>query len=102
MQPPLQELIRFLADTQAADQILEGKFQPPEGTDIYTQKMLKELKMPDSIRNQPTTSHTIPTQEHIDSWNKQKESTASDTIAGISFSHYIAGAQDPTIAEFDH
>ena len=67
MQPPMQELIGFLADTQAADQILEGKFQPPEGTDIYTQKMIKELKMPDSIRNQPTTNPSISTQEHIDS-----------------------------------
>ena len=37
MQPPMQELIGFLAGTQAADQILEGKFQ----TDIYTQRCSK-------------------------------------------------------------
>ena len=35
MQPPLQELIGFLANNQAVDQILDGTFQPPEGTDIY-------------------------------------------------------------------
>ena len=63
--------------------------------------MILELKMPTSIRNQPNTNPTISTQEHIQSWRKQKEKTASDNITGLSFSHYIAGTYDPTIAEFD-
>ena len=64
-------------------------------------KMILELQMPNHIKHIPTTPATIPTHEHIQSWNKQKESTASDTKTGISFSHYIAGTQHPTIAEFD-
>ena len=63
--------------------------------------MILELQMPNHIKHIPTTPATIPTHEHIQSWNKQKESTASDTKTGISFSHYIAGTQHPTIAEFD-
>ena len=63
--------------------------------------MIAELQMPMSIQHQPTTSPIISTQEHIRSWRKQKEKTASDSITGLSFSHYIAGTYDPNIAEFD-
>ena len=63
--------------------------------------MIVELKMPDSIRNQSSTVNHITTKEHIQSWRKQKESTASDNVTGVSFSHYIAGTYDPHIAEFD-
>ena len=101
MQPPMLDLLGFLANTNMADQILQGTFQPPENVDLYTKKMLQELPMPEKIRDLPTTSSTISTKEHIQSWNKQKESTASDAKSGVSFSHYIAGTQHPAIAEFD-
>ena len=101
MQSPYTELLGYLSNTQTADQILQGTFQIPDATDPYIQKMILELRMPNHIKHIPTTPATIPTHEHIQSWNKQKESTASDTKTGISFSHYIAGTQHPTIAEFD-
>ena len=101
MQPPMSDLLGFLANTNTAEQILQGTFQPPENVDLYTKKMLQELRMPEKIRDLPTTSSTISTKEHIQSWNKQKESTASDAKSGVSFSHYIAGTQHPAIAEFD-
>ena len=63
--------------------------------------MIHDLKMPPTIRHQPSTSNHISTNKHICSWRKQKESTASDTISGVSFSHYIAGTYDSEIAKFD-
>ena len=101
MQPPLVNHLGYLAETPIADQILQGTYHPPEHLDKYTKKMIQELRMPDHLKNQPRTSATISTSEHIYAWRRQKESTASDSIAGISFTHYIAGTYDPTIAEFD-
>ena len=63
--------------------------------------MIAKLKMPESIRNQSSTVNHITIKEHIQSWRKQKESTASDNVTGVSFSHYIAGTYNPHIAEFD-
>ena len=101
MQPPLCQDLGFLAETHSANQILQGTYQVPNNVDKYTKKMIAELKMPDAIRNQPTTINHITIQEHIQSWKKQKESTASDNVNGVSFSHYIAGTYDSHIAEFD-
>ena len=101
MQPPLCHNLGFLAETTAANQILHGTYEVPNNVDKYTKKTIAELKMPDSIRNQSSTVNHITTKEHIQSWQKQKESTASDNVTGVSFSHYIAGTYDPHIAEFD-
>ena len=101
MQLSLCEDLGFLAENDIANQILQGTYSVPASLDIYTKKMIGELQTPPSICTQPTTCPTISTQEHIKSWRKQKERTASNSISGISFSHYIAVTHDPTIAEFD-
>ena len=51
MQPPLSDDLGFLADTTAADQILQGMYDIPATVDKYSRKMIHELKMPSTITN---------------------------------------------------
>jgi len=41
---PLRQLLGDLADTDAADDILQGTFVPPQGVDEYFVALLKLLK----------------------------------------------------------
>ena len=54
MQAPMSDLLGYLANTNTADQILQGTFQPPENVDSYTKEVLQELQMPKKIRDLPT------------------------------------------------
>ena len=60
MQPPMSDLLGYLANTSTADQINQGTFQPPESVDPYTKKMLKELQMPETtpVQTKNTTGTT--------------------------------------------
>jgi hypothetical protein len=40
---PLVEDFRYLADTTAAEQVLNRTYQPPDGTDCYTKLLLDQL-----------------------------------------------------------
>ena len=101
MQSPMVDILGHLADTPAAQQILDGSFIVPPEIDLYTRKMIRELRMPHSIQHSQPISSSISVDEHISSWRKQKESTASDSISGISFSHYIAGTHNQSLTAFD-
>ena len=49
MTEPLLTDLGYLADTQAAQMILDGTYQPPPGTDYYATLLINELRMPDAI-----------------------------------------------------
>jgi hypothetical protein len=59
MQEPLLSLIGYLADTQAAEDILHGTFETPPDTDKYTRLLIDELRMPDNIRIKPMTQTDV-------------------------------------------
>jgi hypothetical protein len=43
MTQPLQQDLGYLASTPQAQQILDGTYEPPPGTDPYAVKLLQEL-----------------------------------------------------------
>ena len=51
MQEPMVSELGYLADTPEAEQVLQGCYLPPEGTDKYMKDLLEELRMPQSIRD---------------------------------------------------
>ena len=97
---PLLSEIGLLADTEAAQEVLEGTWSPPEGTDIYTRLLLQEMKMPDVLRVATPMVSSISVDDHIQGWEKQKEQISS-APEGLHFGHYKAGISDEDIAEFD-
>jgi hypothetical protein len=100
MVQPLLSDLEYLADTTTADEILAGTYTVPPGVDIYTAKLIAELRMPDVIRNSPLTAATVTTEDHTNGWRRQKENVSSDPD-GLSFSHFKAGIEDELIANFD-
>ena len=100
MMSPLLEKLGYLADTEAAEEILAGTFEVPEGTCQYAKKLIAELEMPESVRKGGLNDDFVSTQDHISGWKKQKESISSDPD-GLTFSHYKAGIEEDTIAQFD-
>jgi hypothetical protein len=100
MMSPLLEELGYLADTDAAEEILAGTFEVPEGTCKYAKKLIAELEMPESVRKGGLIDDFVSTQDHISGWKKQKESISSDP-EGLTFSHYKAGIEEESIAQFD-
>ena len=100
MTEPLVTDLGYLADTEAAQRILDGTYDIPPGLDPYAALLIHELRMPASIRNSPFVTSRVETSEHQQGWNKQKETISADPD-GLTFSHYKAGASDDLIAQFD-
>jgi hypothetical protein len=99
MTDPQLDNIWYLAGTVEADLILAGTYQPPMDLDYYTKLFLKELHMPDNVRNNPMPHFEISPQSNQELWCKQKEAISSDP-EGLSYSHYKAGALDDDINAF--
>ena len=97
---PLLDDFGYLADTAAADQVLNGTYQPPDGTDQYAKLLLDQLYIPWEVTKMVPISVDISTKEHKQSWKKQNERTLSEPT-GLSFNHYKAASQDPLLADFD-
>jgi hypothetical protein len=99
MTEPLVSELGYLADTDAAESILNGNYDIPEGLDPYAALLISELRMPTSIRNAALVAPCVTTEDHSQGWKKQKESISADPD-GLTFSHYKAGATDDLIAQF--
>ncbi len=97
---PLVDDFGYLADTPAAEQVLNGTYQPPDGTDYYAKLLLDQLYIPWEVTKMVPISVSITTEEHKKSWRKQNERTSSEPT-GLSFNHYKAAAHDPMLADFD-
>ena len=97
---PLLTDLGYLADTPEAAAILEGSYIPPPETDKYAILFLQELRMPENVRNNPMSDVEVTPERNKAAWSKQKEAVSSEP-AGLTFSHYKAGAQDAAINRFD-
>ena len=100
MQPPLLDDFGYLADTIAADQVLQGCYQAPDGTDYYASLLLDQLYTPWEVSQLAPISVEISTEEHQKAWAKLKERTSAKPT-GLSFSHCKAAAQDKLLSDFD-
>jgi hypothetical protein len=84
---PLLDIFGFLMDNEErAQQVMDGTFVPPEGTDPLAVKLLETLKREDSIRALGPLDMTITPEDNQSGWKKQNEQTSSEPM-GLGFNH---------------
>ena len=99
MREPLLSDLGYLGTTAECDQILEGTYNPPPGTNEYTRELLQHMKcLP---LKYPPPKAEITTQMFKQGWKKIKEDTSAASISGVHFGHMKASAQDEFLAEFE-
>jgi hypothetical protein len=73
--------VALTADSDAAEQVLQGTYEPPEGTAKYAVLLLQqERAMPESIQRAGPIKAEISADEHVSGWKKQKERTSSEPL----------------------
>jgi hypothetical protein len=97
MTSPLVEDFGYLAQGPSTLAVLEGKYAPPPGTDIYACKLLRQLQMDPQVTAAPPMKDMFSVDQHIQGWRKAREFTATG-LKGITFSHFIAASHDPLLA----
>ena len=99
---PLLSEFGLTNDTEATQQVLNGTYQCPEGTDKYAALLLKHLSRPPLNPNAtpftPRTSITVA--DHVNGWKKAKERT-SPGKSGLHFGMYKAHLKRPVLAALD-
>jgi hypothetical protein len=98
LQPPLLSTIGLLADKPSVQQIFDGAFNTPLGTEYYATKLINELKKRENSEPPPSTK--ITAKENSEAGKKQRPSTASEPST-LGFPHFIIGAQDQEVSELD-
>jgi hypothetical protein len=100
MHPTLTDVIGFLAELPAANDILAGTFDTYNIANKVMRKVVEYLCMPDSVVKAGPIDPEISVTEHISGWNAQKERTASVRSA-LLFSDHKAAAQHPGLAKIN-
>ncbi len=99
MQPPLVNDFGYLAETEAAEQVLRRCYELPDGTDYYAGLLIDQLYCPWEVTQTIPITAEITTAEHIKAWQRQDKRTSSEPTS-LSFNHYKAASHDPTLATF--
>ena len=80
-----------MGDTECSQQILEGTYEYPPDTDIWTKKILHEAQHTFSRMSGTEIATTISTADFQQYWKRVDERTSS-SFSGVTFSHYKAVA----------
>jgi hypothetical protein len=91
----------YRAAQSTVDTILLGTYECDEDVDETTRAFIHELRMPECIKDEQPLTGIATTTDHQDSWKKMKTTIASSPF-GPLFTDYIAGAQDPSLADVDN
>ena len=86
-----------LADTNHAQDILDGNYAFTSDTDRHTISMLNLVSSVYQQNKHNTISPQIPTEDFITYWSSRREATASSP-SGLHFGHYKAASSSPFIA----
>jgi hypothetical protein len=86
MTEPLLSDLGYLADTEAAAQILEGTYICPPGTDNYTRDFLRILQRPTNVDAADKIDTSFSVSDFQNYWKKAKEQT-SLSISTLHFGH---------------
>jgi hypothetical protein len=98
---PLLDILGYLMDNnEIAQQVIDGTFIPPEGTDEVAIELLETLKMEDSVRQLGPIDMSISPDDSQTGWRKQKEHTASEPT-GLGFNHYKTSCLTKDLNEID-
>jgi hypothetical protein len=81
----------FMGDTECSQKILEGMYEYPPDTDIWTKKILQEAQHTFSRMSGAKIATTISTADFQQYWKRVGERTTS-SFSGVTFSHYKAVA----------
>lgn len=98
MQDPLLSDLGYLADTDAAEQILAGTYECPEGVDEYTRDFLQCLQRPSQIEQDASIDTSISRSDFQDFWKNAKERTSS-SMSGLHYGHYKAVIENDLLSE---
>jgi hypothetical protein len=98
MTEPLLSDLGYLADTEAAAQILEGTYICPPGTDDYTRDFLRILQRPTNVDAADKIDTAFSVSDFQNYWKKAKERT-SLSISTLHFGHYKAVCKNDTLSE---
>ena len=101
-QPMLSEFGRR-NETESAQQVLDGVYNPPDGTSNACRKLLHNLRTPHNIRIKRTKfqpRRRITTDDHIRAFRKAKERTSAG-MSNLHFGMFKAHTKRRKLAEFD-
>ena len=90
-QGALYDLLGYSADTKTAEEILEGTFIPPPGTDGPTIIILEEIARIWKKMGDGEVNVVITREDYQHYWKRVKERIAS-SYSGLHFGHYKAAA----------
>jgi hypothetical protein len=98
---PLLNIMGYLMDNdKIAQQVMDGTFSPPEGTDPVAAELLETLQMEDSVRQLGPLDMSITPEDNRSGWKKQTERTASEPT-GLGFNHYKTACLTDNLNEVD-
>ena len=92
---PLYSLIGPLGVSEACDQILQGTFAPPPGTDPYSARLIQALRSCDSV---PSNTRWSVSFDEYCQFGKRRRETTSSSISGVHFGHYKAATTELVLA----
>ena len=95
----LLEQLGYLADTEVAQQIIEGTFEIPDDIDDATALVLEEIGRIGVQMTSGEITLSITPEEFQYFWKRIKEGTAS-LYSGIHYGHYKAAAHSDKISSF--
>jgi hypothetical protein len=73
MQSPLVDELGYLADTDFAEQVLNGTYKPSPAVNKYAIELLHELRTPKVVRKCGPISLVVTPAEHTLGWKRTKE-----------------------------
>ena len=98
---PLRDEFGYCAENYENIQaVLDGTYNPPPGTDQYAKEFLRELQMPDAIREKGPIDINLTEEDNEQAWKRQKGGTASDSST-LAFEHYKTACQDKDLNAVD-
>ena len=100
MQQDQVDLLGWKADTEMAQQILDGNLEQPKGVHPDILSMAPFLKRPNSIIEAGPLRETITDNEYKHLWKRSREYTSTG-ISGLHFGHFQASCLDNKLREVD-
>ena len=97
---PLLSDFGYRGDPEIIEQVMDGTYLPPPGTDQYAQELLQEMQRPSPARNPHHLRTIVTTEDHIKAWKKAKEKTASG-MSGLHFGMHKANCLHRSPADLD-
>ena len=90
----------YLCEKPAAQAVLDGTYEPPDGMNPYMIELLSIMKVSPSIRAKGPLDCSITPLENRAAWMSQKERTASEP-SSLSFAHHKAASLDEDLNAVD-